>query len=198
MALANYTDLQAAIRAWLNKGTTLDAQIPDFIRLAESRLNKVLEDPDMQVSGTISLTAGVGSLPADFGSLISASDSVYGRIEPVSVSQFSDFSSISGNPRTYTIRAGQFVTAPAGAGTVNIIYTRAIPPLASNATNWLLTRAPEVYLYGSLLQAEFFGWNDERLPLIKAAWDEAIGELRADGAKRRWGGAPIAPRLART
>lgn len=198
MPLSNYTDLKAAIADWLKKGTTYDAVIPDFVRLAESRLNKVLDDPEMEVSGTITLTSGVGALPADFGTFVSVNDSTYGRTEQVTASQFSDFTPSSGNPSVFTVTAGSIRTAPAGSGTLNVIYRRSVPALASNATNWLLTRAPECYLYGSLLAAEVYGWNDERAPLIKAAYDEAIRELRADGDKRKWGAAPLAPRLART
>lgn len=199
MALDTYSGLKAAISSWLNKGTTLDAQIPDFIRLTESHLNKKLDDPEMEVSDTITLTGGTGLLPADFGSLISVQNGVYGRLEAVSSAQFADFYPISGNPRLYTIQAGNFVTAPSGSGSVTILYRRRIPALSDTSqTNWLLDTAPEAYLYGSLLQAEFYGWNDERLPLVKSAFDEAISDLQVDAAKRRWGSAPLAPRLGRT
>ena len=38
MALANYSDLQSAVAGWLNR-TDLTSQIPDFIALAESKLD---------------------------------------------------------------------------------------------------------------------------------------------------------------
>lgn len=196
--IGTYVELQAAIRNWLNKGTTLDARIPEFVQLAEARFKRVLDDLDQMATGTITLTAGAGSLPSDFGSFVSVTDTTYGRLEQVSASQFSDFTPSSGNPRVFAIIGNQIKTAPSGSGSVAIVYKLGLPPLASNTTNWLLTRAPDLYLFGSLIQAEFYGWNDERLPMLKSAVDEMIGELRADSANRRWGGAPIAPRLART
>lgn len=198
MAITNYTELQAALRSWLNKGTTLDTQLPDFIALAEAELRCILDDLDQKITGTITLTSGVGSLPANFGSFVSVSDSVYGRIEQVTASQFGDYPGVAGNPRVFAIIGTQIKTAPSGSGSLNIVYKLGIPPLASNSTNWLLTRAPHIYLYGSLLQAEFFGWNDERLPLIKSWFDEKIGQLRVDSDKREYGGAPLAPRIGRT
>lgn len=196
--IGTYTELQAAIRNWLNKGTTLDARIPEFVQLAEARFKRVLDDLDQMATGTITLTAGVGSLPSDFGSFVSVTDTTYGRLEQVSASQFSDFTPSSGNPRVFAIIGNQIKTAPSGSGSVAIVYKLGLPPLVSNTTNWLLTRAPDLYLFGSLIQAEFYGWNDERLPMLKAATDEMIGELRADSVKRAFGSAPLAPRLART
>jgi len=55
-------------------------------------------------------------------------------------------------------------------------YRANLPGLSvSIQSNWLLARRPDLYLYGTLIHAEFYNWNDERLPLIKAAVDEALG-----------------------
>lgn len=198
MALDTYSGLVESVGAWLGKGTTLDTRIPDFIRLTESRLNKVLDDPDMEVAATITLTSGVGALPADYGTIVSVNNGVYGRLDPVSSAQFSAYSGVAGNPAVYAIQDGEFVTAPAGSGSVSIIYRRRIPALTADApTNWLLDLSPEAYLYGCLLQAEFFGWNDERLPTVKAFYDDAVATLETDAAKRKYGGAPLAPRIGR-
>lgn len=199
MALDTYSGLLESIGAWLGKGATLNSRIPDFIRLTESRLNKVLDDPEMEVSATLTLVSGTATLPADFGHLVSAGTSLYGRIEQVSDAQFSDFRTSSGDPRSFAIIDGSFVTAPSGTGSVSIVYRRQIPALTADApSNWLLDLSPEAYLYGCLLQAEFFGWNDERLPTVKAFYDDAVGTLQIDATKRKWGGAPLAPRLGRT
>ena len=41
MALSNYSELQSAVADWLERGD-LTARIPDFIRLAEVQLNRLL------------------------------------------------------------------------------------------------------------------------------------------------------------
>ncbi len=200
MALGTFADLKAAIASWLNKGTTLDAQIPDFIRLTESRLNKVLDDPEMEVTSTAGTTGQFLGLPVDFGELKSIS--IGGRrLRGNTVADFSGFSTVAGLPQSYGIYDGQlaFAPVPATGSAVSIVYTRRIPALSvSNTTNWLLDLAPEAYLYGSLMAAELFLWNDDRLPTIKAFYDDAIEVLKQDAAKRRWGAAPLAPRLGRT
>jgi len=79
-----------------------------------------------------------------------------------------------------------------------MVYRRRIPALsATTTTNWLLDLAPDAYLYGALVQAEAFLAEDDRLPMWKAAFDEAINELRADADKRKWGAGPLAPRIDR-
>ena len=38
-----------------------------------------------------------------------------------------------------------------------------------SATNWLITNAPDIYLYGTMLEAEPFIMNDERVQLWAAS-----------------------------
>lgn len=200
MALDTYSGLKAAISDYVDKGTTLDPRIPDFIRLTESRLNKVLDDPEMEVSSTSTVAGEFLGLPTDFGELKAISVGGY-RLRGATTADFSGFSNVAGIPHTYAIYDGQiaFAPVPSTGSSVTIVYTRRIPALSNtNTTNWLLTLAPEAYLYGSLLAAELYLWNDERLPTIKAAYEEAVNDLRLDAAKRRWGAAPLAPRLGRT
>jgi hypothetical protein len=200
MPLDTYAGLQAEIADYLDKGPTLDAKIPTFIRLTESRLNKVLDDPEMEVTATATATGQFLGLPADFGELKSISVGGY-RLKGATVADFSGFSTTAGIPRTYGIYDGQiaFAPVPSTGSAVSIVYARRIPALSdTNTTNWLLDQAPEAYLYGSLLAAELYLWNDERLPTFKAFFEDAIDTLRQDAAKRRWGAAPLAPRLGRT
>jgi hypothetical protein len=79
-----------------------------------------------------------------------------------------------------------------------MVYRRRLPALGTaNQTNWLLTLAPDAYLYGALVQAEGFLAEDDRVAGWKAMFDEAIAELRQDGDRRKFGAGPIAPRIHR-
>ena len=197
--ITTYAELQTAVGNWLNR-TNLTDRIPEFIQLAEARFRRKLDDLDQDASATITLTNGVGSLPADFGAMKSVEDSTIGRVEYVSPSQFADYLDTSSDPAVvFTIIGSEIKTLPAGSGSLDVVYKLGLPSLSdTNTTNWLLDRAPDVYLFGALLQAEFFGWNDERLPLIKSAHDEMLGELNVDAERRRYGPAPLAPRIGRT
>lgn len=194
MSIATFSELVSAIGDWLDRDD-LAARSEDFIRLTEVRLNRVLDDPEMEVS--VTLTGDGAALPDDFGAMVSIGTADGYSLAPMGNAEYAAILPQSGNSRFYTIREGRVYYVP-GAANTTLVYRRSIPALsATNTTNWLLDRAPDAYLYGSLVQASAFLVEDERIPLWKAAFDEAIAELRSDGARRKWGAGPIAPRIRR-
>ena len=192
--LGNYGRLKDAVAGWLNRDD-LTARIPAFIALAEARMTRLLCDPDQIVSATLTFINGSASLPDDYGQMVA----IGSHLTQVTPGEFGNYDTLTGNPRVYTVDGIQLHVLPSTTSAIiPVSYYRSIPPLVSDSgTNWLLTRAPDLYLYGALLQAEFYGWNDERLATIKSAWDEGIAELRIDSERRRWGAAPLAPRIRR-
>jgi hypothetical protein len=198
MTIATYTDLVTAVGDWLDRDD-LAARVPTFIQLAEARLNRLLEDPEMEVTSTATVAGDYTTLPSDFGSMVSIStgDGRLAATGPVEFAAYDD--TITGTPRRYTIVDGSIAFWPAdSSAVVRIVYRRRIPALtAGNTSNWLLSLAPDIYLYGALVQAEAFLAEDDRLELWKSAFDEAIGELRTDGNRRKWGAGPIGPRIGR-
>lgn len=199
MSLSTYSDLVSAIGDWLDRDD-LETRAPDFIRLAEVRLNRLLSDPDMETTTTLTATSEYTALPADFGEMVSISADG----DPLKVLSAAEYAgtdhTITGEARWYAIVDGQIAFVPLDtAAVIRLVYRQSIPALtASAASNWLLTRAPDVYLYGSLVQAEAFLAEDDRLALWKSAFDEAVSELRIDAARRKWGAGPIAARIRRT
>lgn len=194
-----YSDLVTALEGYLNRAD-YTPQIPTFITLTEARLNRLLDDPEMEQRATITGTAQYTALPSDFKRIIGVTTGGV-PLQQVSGSTITSLNqSYTGTPRQYAIVDGAITFAPiSSANTISILYVRRIPPLSdSEPTNWLIELAPDLYLYGALLQAHIYGWNDERVPGFKALFDEAVEEMKADAANRRWGSAPIAPRLGRT
>lgn len=199
MALDSYSGLVSAIGDWLDRDD-LASRAPDFIRLTEVRLNRLLDDPDMEVVNTAVAVGETTALPADFGSLVSISDNMGRPLQAMGSIEFAGIDrTIGGQPRFYVIEDNSINFAPSDAtATIRLVYRRTIPPLTEVApTNWLLERAPDLYLYGALMQAEAFLAEDDRVSGWKASFDEAIAELRVDGLKRKWGPGPIAPRIRR-
>jgi hypothetical protein len=75
---------------------------------------------------------------------------------------------LTGTTRYYTIINGEFqlLPAPSGSVTYTLRYYAKIPALsASNTSNWLLLKSPDLYLYSSLLGAEAYLKNDDRLTI---------------------------------
>lgn len=168
MAISTYTELQAAIGDWLNRDD-LDQQIPDFITLAESTLNDVIRASDMVASSTIILTSGRATLPTDaleivYAQVASTEDEPLEQITPQQLTMLRRTRTRNAaNPRFYAIIGREMVVTPTpSSGSVDIDYYKRIPALASNSTNWLLTNAPHIYLYTSLLHATPFLMDDAR------------------------------------
>jgi hypothetical protein len=195
-----YPDLVSALEAYLNR-TNYTTQIPTFILLTEAKLNRLLDDPEMEQRATATGTGQYTELPDDFKRMVGVSTGNNFELEQVSASQITSVDqTITGDPRKYAIVDGAITFAPINsAASITMLYIRRIPALtAGNPTNWLLTLAPDLYLYGALLEANIFGWNDERVPGFKALFDEGVDQMRVDASNRRWGSSPLAPRLRRT
>jgi hypothetical protein len=63
----------------------------------------------------------------------------------------------------------------------------------SNTTNWLLTAAPDAYLYGTLMQAAPYLQDDARIATWSALYSSALEDLQvADDRSATSGGALIA------
>ncbi len=192
--IVDYGSLVEKLGSWLDRDD-VDDQVDTFIQLTEARLNRLLDDPDMEVSTT--LTGDGASLPADFGSMVSIGSADGYPLQQMGSEEYASVRPLSGIPRYYTIQGGKIYYVP-GSANPTLVYRRKIPPLtSSNTTNWLLSRAPDIYFYGCLVQA--FGWDndDDRVGGWKALFDESVAELRSDGVRRKWGAGPIRPRIRR-
>lgn len=188
MALSTYANLLTAVASWLNRAD-LTATIPDFIRLAEAEFNRRLRTIEMEARVTATLTSDAVAVPADFMGLrsISIANTALEYVPPSEI--FEDIST-GGYPTRYTVTDGQFFFRPApSSGDVDIDYYASIPALTvSNTTNWLMTKHPDLYLFATLAQAEFYGWNDDRLGLVKGRVDELIDQINAATHRERHGG----------
>jgi hypothetical protein len=198
MALANYTDLVSAVADWLARDD-LTSRIPDFITLAEAKFNRVLMHPKMESRDTLTVDTGAASpefltLPTGFQAMRSARLSgVTGkpRLEFMTQTQMDDYrysiDNVSAQPVYFSIYGDEMELAPTPNEdyTVEIVYRANIPALtASNNTNWLMTLAPDLYLYGVLLEAAPYMQNDNRLSVWGTALATVIDQLNAHGERQ--------------
>lgn len=188
MSIANYTELKAAIAAWMNRDT-LTARIPDFITLAESRMTRLLRLRGQETLATTTYGAANTtrrvSLPTGFIELLSLSikgpadtDENYKVLEYKQPEDFVQYwVQGAGEPERYTVREEIALDRLAGAEyTLRMHYLKGLD-IATDTTNSVLTQFPDLYLYGSLTAAEPFIKNDKRLPMWKGFFDEAIREV---------------------
>jgi hypothetical protein len=76
---------------------------------------------------------------------------------------------------------------PDAQGAVFLNYTRKVPALSDSATtNWLLTDAPDVYLYGSLLHAAPYLHEDNRVNVWAQLYGAAVKQLNEQSDKAKY------------
>ena len=199
MAISNYTELKTAVANWLDRSDLTD-RIPEFIALAEARFNRVLRLRSMEVKYTADTVAGQRNLalPANYiqmrnfqvnssplTTLSYVTPEIYDRVWG---------GSTSGTPKFYTILANEvsFGPIPGSVMEVEMLFYKKFDNLSvSTTTNWLITNAPDIYLYGSMLEAEPFIMNDERVPLWAQALQQGISDLQEQDNKDRHSGSAL-------
>ena len=194
MAIGTYTELQSAIGNWLDH-SLYSARAPEFISLFEASANRRLRVRQQETTAVITVTAGSGNLPSDYlawRQVISASAGVVADLEyDTSKYLTALFPTVpSGPPTHFYIQGTQITVRPVPTSeTIAMIYFAKVAALTDSATtNWLLTEHPDLYLFGSLVEAEMFGVDDERAPLWKARRDEIFDEIEKLSNKSRGAG----------
>jgi hypothetical protein len=100
----------------------------------------------------------------------------------------------SGVPKFYTIIANEIRIGPTPAGVyeMEMLFWRKFPNLSPTvASNWMLLNAPDVYLYGSLLELEPFIQNDARIAVWNAGYSKAIEDIQLQDDKDRHSGSAL-------
>jgi hypothetical protein len=94
------------------------------------------------------------------------------------------------DPR-YTYRGANFELwpTPSEDGTLSVEYYAKIPAMVGEGTtNWLLTHAPDVYIYGCLKQSAPYLRDDERIVVWDRLFEDAVGSLQMEGKQARQSG----------
>jgi hypothetical protein len=194
MALDSYTNLQTAVTTWLARADITSDQVKEFIRLAEEQISfDIAQCSFMQTTpAAISMSGSTFTLPATANSLISAR--LVELDQPLNIVGAAELkreaSNFTGPPRDCAITgatdAGLLTVTvwpdPDATYTIKATYSQSLPPLSGSlAANFVLTRAPSLYLYGSLLASEAFISNDRRLPTWQALYSQALERFRGLG-----------------
>ena len=206
MAITSYTTLISAVKTYLNRSDISDAQVKEFISLAEASFNRVLRTRNQIKRSTSDVSTQFVTMPTDLLELYNIqlnSDPIV-RLEQVSLSAMDTLkaaSSTSGKPTKFAITGSdlEFYPSPDATYEIELIYFSTIDPLSdSTATNFLLTNQVDIYLFGSLVQAEPFLMNDERIGVWGALLGKAIEELRISDERSQTESGTIVMRAKRS
>jgi len=210
--IVDYASLQTAVTEYLarDQDATLIARIPSFIQLAEAKFNRqlFLRQMEQRATAVINLAASEPefvSLPSDFQSMRRVRlSSVTGKpcLEFKSGTQIDEYrfgtSNVAARPRYVTVFGNELELAPTpdAAYTVEMVYRQGIPALASNGTNWLLALAPDLYLYGALLETAPYIKEDARIQTWGLGLSSALTDLNTLGLTSTFNAGPMTVRVS--
>ena len=197
MALANYTELKAAVTRAI-KRSDMSTDIDDWIVLREAELNLLLRRREMSNRATTSTIAGQSAyaLPTDFGDAISMHLNNGDRQVALTPSDFDRIRTQwteQGEPEEWAITNNEFLLGPTpdAAYTLELHYYQGIPALASATTNWLLERHPGLYFWGTLVSAASY-LGDPQAGAWGMSYENALKLMLRDQVKERgFGGGPL-------
>lgn len=204
MSLDTYSNLKTSIASWMNRDD-LTSQIDDFIDLAEARMNLqfIKFDPPLRAleqtaTGTISaatlaIPSGYQGIKSFVVTASSGEDIILTYKTPSEIARYVT----TDKPRHYTTNGDNFEFGPVpdGSYSYTLVYYKKLTALSdANTTNWALTNAPQLYLFGPLFQAEPFLKNDTRITVWGSLYDDIINKLDAANQRDRISGGVLVAR----
>jgi len=199
MAINTYGTLQTAVANWLDRDD-LTSRIPEFISLTEAIFNRILRIRAMEtiVSDNTPSGSKEDALPTGYLQMreihLETSPIVPLSYITPEIMYRIRAGSVNGRPNSYTIMGENilFGPTPDSVYAYSMTYYKALDALSDAApTNWAILNAPDMYLYGTLLQAEPFLMNDERVPLWERGFRQAISDLQEQDNKDRHSGSEM-------
>jgi len=194
VSISTYAELKTAIGNFLARSDLTD-QIPNFILLAEARLSRELETRDQEKRATATLTSGDEfiALPTDMREIreIKLNTSPNVVLEYKSPTALdTTYTGSTGKPLAYSIVGGELKIRPIpdDSYTAEIIYIGSLSALSdTNTTNVMLTRHPDAYLSGSLVEAYTYLMDEARASTYDAKFTRSIEEIRKDEQRSHYG-----------
>lgn len=189
MALATYSDLCASVAGWMHR-TDLTDKIPDFVKLAEVRLNRKLALLQQETETTLTATIGsrLMTKPTDMATPMALWLTTY---EPRQEMEFViptllPVTTFSGQSLYYTATASNIeVENPADIAYTYTLRYVAMFDLATQTTNSLLTDYPDAYLYSTLEEAAIWTGNDDLLSKATQKAQIAIKDSMSDSQRTK-------------
>lgn len=211
--IVDSVSLQLAAIEYLarDQDTTLIARVPTFIQLFEATMNRSLFSRQMETRAIATTDPSVTTepeyvaLPADFQTMRRirlASETGKPSLQFKSGTQMDEMRAangdVSGIPQYFSIFGNEIelFPTPAAATTLEMIYRANLATLNANPTNWLLALAPDIYLFGVLLQSAPYIKQDARIQTWGAAVQAALADLNNLGNNSAFNAGPMQVQVA--
>lgn len=180
MNFADYDGLKSAIADELNR-TDLSSAISGFISLCEAQTEREIRTKEMIASIPFVIDAAYKNLPDDFLEV----RSFWLNTNPKKQIEYQTIEHLLNEKEplnAYTIVGNQFLFSPAPSEAANatLVYYKQIPKLSNaNQTNWVLSKHPDLYFYGSLVHSAPYLKEDVRIQVWAGMYANAIQRIIA-------------------
>lgn len=195
--ITSYETLQTAVADYLARDD-LATFVPNFVQNWEERFYRDPRNWADWMEATASITTASATVPADYLGIKSAT--LAGGSAPLqrvsSTTLLDAFPrGVSGKPRGIAKQGGVFIFGPEPDSdyTITLRYYAKPTVLRSDADgiNWLITNAPDLCLYGALLEAEPFLKNDGRIAVWRDFYTDALAAYRDQWADEQYMGSAM-------
>ena len=201
MAINTFATLKTAVADFLNRDD-LTSAIENFIALAEAQINRDVRHWKMETRSSANQSAGdeYMPVPADWIETIRlhVTDNGTSPLDLISRASMADKRAsnedASGTPTHYTHADSQMQLYPTPSSEVSIellYYAKTVALSSSNADNWLLLEAPDVYLYGALLHSAPYLGEDERVAVWAQMYSASVTQLNTTSENARFSGSGL-------
>jgi hypothetical protein len=200
--ISGYTSLLASVANWLSKGN-LTADIPSFVQNWEERFLRQPRNYGKWMEGSLSVSfSSTATVPTDFLSFRVAYLNGQTRLPLVNSSLEQLYAKYprggsSGIPAWIARDGANFVFGPVPNGTFTLNGTYyAKPVLLRNfasdaAAHFLIVNAPDLLLYGALLEAVPFIKDDSRIAIWQSFYTTALNDYRDLMKAQNFGGSAM-------
>jgi len=202
MAIDSYSNLKTAVSNWLDRSDLTD-RIPEFISLAEDRINRHLRIRSQEQRQQMSTVSGQEyyGLPTDYLQMrhIAIMSTPNRDLEYLTPERFeieigTRWSGGTGRPRFYTMVGDELRLGPKPGGvyTVEMLFYKKFPHLSeSNSSNRLLEDNADLLLYGALLEANPFIKDPESAKMWGLYFNQSLDAIMTSDAKDRHSGGAL-------
>jgi hypothetical protein len=203
---ATYATWVAGIKDWIAGYDFTDAQIQNFLALAQIRLNRDLMSYPMEKQATyvivssdpITLTSAV----SDFNKVRLVRYPNVGSLKVLAINEMVDKleqDPSTGTPEYYAVDAGKLYLHPVPSSTgatITVHYYQTVAPIAVGTnTNLFTTQHSDCLLYATLLEAAGYMAEDERIPVWEKNYVAAVKATNVDPSNIKKGSTPLVRRV---
>ena len=178
-----YAEISERVADWINR-SDLTARIPDFIELAEERMNRALRV--RQMVSALAATAITDNLITPAADVVDVKALWVPNYERTPLLPQGLESVIAGGYQgTPTMYAwdGANLRFDGSGDVQGVLYVR-IPALATADTNWVSEGPWSLYLWGALMEASLYVKDDADAAKYEGRLNQVLEELRGNDQRR--------------